>query len=502
MKLNNSYSQIIKSSSVIGGAAGIAMMLGMIRTKFAALLIGTGGVGIIAGFTAIQGIVGTVAGLGIHSSAVREIAAAVVKNDEQTIGRIVLTLNRICWASGLAGMVIMIFLSPLLSRLTFDSDAYILDIAAFGIVILLANLAAGQLALLQGMRRIKDIALANIIGALFATVSSICLFYFLGVRGVTPSLIGIAAIQLVIAWYFARRIPMPSVALNWAQTIREASKMTKIGLVVMWTSLMVTGTTYFTIILITNEFSINAVGLYSAAFTLSGISVNFVLAGMGTDYYPRLVSVIHEKETVNCIVNEQTEVGLLLAFPGLLFTLVLAPWILQFFYTTEFTAATGLLQWFVLGCLCRVISFPLGHLILALGKVRLYFMTETFVNLVHLTFIAVFLNWFGIEGVAMAFFAMNVVYIAIVLLVGRRLTEFNWSVNFRRTALYILTACIITFVVCQTFPVWPATLIGMAITLTLGVFGLRELTRMVGPKHPLVRFIGTLPIVKLFFIRE
>jgi PST family polysaccharide transporter len=268
----------------------------------------------------------------------------------------------------------------------------------------------------------------------------------------------------------------------------------------MWTSLMVTGTTYFTIIVITNEFSINAVGLYSAAFTLSGISVNFVLSAMATDYYPRLVSVIHDTEAVKNVVNEQTEVGLLLAFPGLLATLVLAPWIVKIFYTSEFAAASGLLQWFVLGCMCRVISFPLGHLILALGKVRLYFMTETFINLAHATLVAIFIKWIGINGVAIAFLAMNVGYIAIMFIAGRRLIYFSWSAKFRRTALFMIIICIITFVVCLIFSVWPATLVGMAITLALSVFCVRELTRLVGPQHRIVRFMSTLPAVKRIVI--
>ncbi len=80
------------SSSIMGGAAGVNLLLGMIRTKFAAVLIGTTtGVGLLASFTAIQGIVGTLAGLGIQSSALREIAAAVGQGDEQAIGRVVLT---------------------------------------------------------------------------------------------------------------------------------------------------------------------------------------------------------------------------------------------------------------------------------------------------------------------------------------------------------------------------------------------------------------------------
>ena len=71
-----SYGQILKSSSLMGGAAGINMLLGMVRTKFAAVLIGTTGVGLVASFGAVQGLIGTLAGLGIQSSAVRDVAAA------------------------------------------------------------------------------------------------------------------------------------------------------------------------------------------------------------------------------------------------------------------------------------------------------------------------------------------------------------------------------------------------------------------------------------------
>ena len=76
----------------MGGAAGINLLLGMVRVQFAAVLIGTAGVGLIASFTALQGLIGTLAGFGIQSSAVREIAVSIGKGDEKATGRTVLAL--------------------------------------------------------------------------------------------------------------------------------------------------------------------------------------------------------------------------------------------------------------------------------------------------------------------------------------------------------------------------------------------------------------------------
>ena len=105
----------------------------MVRKKFVAVLIGTTDIGLLANFAAIQGLVDTLFGLGIQSSAVREVAAAVGKGDDNVIGRAVLTLRRICWLTGMAGMFAMMVLSPLISQLTFKSDKFTINIAALGL---------------------------------------------------------------------------------------------------------------------------------------------------------------------------------------------------------------------------------------------------------------------------------------------------------------------------------------------------------------------------------
>lgn len=154
----NSYGQILKSSSIMGGVAGVGLVLGMVRTKFAAVLIGTTGVGLAANFGVILGFVGTLAGLGIQSSAVRDVASAFAANDDHLLGTTILALRRICWLTGLLGAITMLLLSPWLSQLSFGSGEYQCDIAALGIILLLGNLQGGQMAVIQGTRRIADMA--------------------------------------------------------------------------------------------------------------------------------------------------------------------------------------------------------------------------------------------------------------------------------------------------------------------------------------------------------
>lgn len=500
MTSKSSYAQILKASSIMGGAAGINLLLGMLRVKFAAVFIGTTGVGLISSFGALQGLVGTLAGLGIQSSAVREIAAAVGKGEEQAIGRAVLALRRVCWLTGLVGMAAMMLLAPLLSQLTFGDRNYTLDIAALGLIILFGNLSGGQMALIQGMRRIGDMARANIYGAAAGTAAAIGFYAALGLRGIIPTLLAVSAIQLALSFHFARRVPVPKVSLTWRQTFAEASGMVRLGLVMMWNGLMGSAVAYLTVTLITQHEGTQAVGLYSAAFALSGMFVNFVLGAMGADYYPRLTGVASDKPAMVRMVNEQTEIGLLLALPGLLATLALAPWILQIFYTREFLGAVELLQWFILGCLGRVIAWPLGFVMLALGKGRWFLLTETSFNLVHVALIALGLQLYGIEGVAIAFVVMYVGYIAAVLLVSRHLIGFKWSAECTRLGLLSLPVLGVIFTASRLLPLWPATLLGLSLTLIASVLCLRGLVARVGSEHRIVRAITRLPGGKLLLM--
>ena len=492
----DSYNQILKSTSIIGGAAGITLLLGMVRMKFAAVLIGPVGVGLVGTYQAIQGMVGTVAGLGIQQSAVRDIAKAVGKGDDDAIGRSVLSLRRICWLTGIIGMIAMIAVAMPLSQYTFESVDYALDIALLGPIIFFVNIQGGQAALLQGMRRIGDLARLNIIGAAVGTVVTVALYSWLGLRGIIPSLLLIAIIQLIATWFFSRRVVVPKVQLTWKESFNVADSMVRLGLVFMWNGLLLALVAYLTRSWISQELDLVAVGIFSAAFSLSGMFINFILGAMSADYYPRLTEVSHDHNEMRRLVNEQTEIGLLLAVPGLLATLTLAPWLIRLFFTSEFLPAADLLQWFILGCLGRVISWPLGFVMLALAKSKWFFMTETSFNLLHLGMIWIGLGVVGIEGVAIAFFFLYVFYIAAVYGVARYLIEFSWAGATLRLFYMFFPIVVGAFVSGRILSLPVATAMGLIVTTFTSLLCVRGLVQRLGTDNKIVQLGFRFPGVR------
>jgi hypothetical protein len=72
----SSYGQILKSSALIGGSSVINIMLGMVRTKVMAVLLGLGGIGLMGMYNSIVDTARTLSGMGMGSSGIRQIAEA------------------------------------------------------------------------------------------------------------------------------------------------------------------------------------------------------------------------------------------------------------------------------------------------------------------------------------------------------------------------------------------------------------------------------------------
>ena len=427
VKEKGSYGEILKSTSLVGGSQVINILIGIVRTKFMAVLLGPAGVGLMGMYQAVTGMVGAVTGLGIGSSGVRQIAEAAGSGDEFRIARTIFTLRRTALVLGVVGMFVAVALSKPLSRVTFGSDDHARAIALLGATLLLGSISGGQVALIQGMRRIADLAALNVIGAAMGTALSVPIIYFWGVSGIVPSLITVSAMTILPSWWYARKIEVQRVSLSITEVMREAKALVTLGLVFMASGLMTTAVLYFIRVLVVRELGMESVGLYQAATNLSSLYIGVILNAMGMDFYPRLTAVAEDNNTVNRLVNEQTEVGLLLATPGLLATLTFAPYVIQIFYSGQFVPAYNVLRWQILGVFLRVVAWPIGFVLLAKGKGKAFLWTELTWNILHVILVWLGMRFFGLEGTGIAFFVLYVTYTFGILAVVHGISGFGWS---------------------------------------------------------------------------
>lgn len=475
-----SYGQILKSTTLVGGSQVINILIGIVRTKFMAVLLGPGGVGLVGMYQAVTGIVGTVTGLGIGSSGVRQIAEAAGSGDETRIARTIYTLRRTALVLGLLGMITTMVLSPYLSRLTFGTEEHSWAIAVLGVTLLLGSVSGGQAALVQGMRRIADLASMSVLGALLGTVLSVPIIYVWGGSGIVPALLAVSAMTILPSWWYARKVRVPKISLCLADVVWEARGLLSLGLVFMASSVMAAAVLYLTRVLVVRELGVESVGLYQAATTLSTLYIGVILNAMGMDFYPRLTAVADDNVTVSRLVNEQTEVGLLLATPGLLATLAVAPYVIHLFYSVHFVPAYQVLRWQILGIFLRVVAWPIGFVLLAKGKGRVFFWCELIWNLLHVSLIWLGLRLFGLQGTGIAFFLLYVSYTISIFVVVNRISGFRWSAANIRIGSFLMAGIAVAFLLPYLLTQGLALMFNAALTLAVTAWCLRRVYGLVG----------------------
>lgn len=496
VEASKTYGQILKSSSIIGGAQGINYIIGMLRTKLVAVLLGPSGVGLVGLYASVAGLVGTIAGLGLDSSGVREVAEAHGRGDAQRLARTAQMLRRVCWLTGLLGWVLTAVFSYPLSVWTFRSPERAWAIALLGGMVLCSAVAGGSTALIQGTRRIGDLARLNVLGAVSGTVVAVGLYWWLGERGIVPVMLATAAMNLGMAWWFARRVQTVQITQTWTDALGNSKRLISLGAAFMWSALAGAAVGLGIRALIVRHHGLEANGIYQAAWGISGMFGGFIINAMGADFYPRLTAAISNPVEAGRLVNEQTEIGILLALPGLQATLAFAPWIMEIFYTGKFVSGSELLVWFVVAVFFRMITFPMGYILLAKGAgTRFAVLTSAF-HVIHIALCAYLLPRFPLRSIALANVFLAGVYVIGMRRFAGSLIAFRWSDDTRVLTL-LSGALIATAVILYLLlPAQWALLGGILLTSASCILSFRGVARRIGETHRLMRIAFRFPFLR------
>jgi enterobacterial common antigen flippase len=475
----HTYGQILKSSAIIGGSSVVSIGIGIFRTKAMALLLGPAGMGLMGLYSSILDLTNSVAGMGINSSGVRQIAEAVSSGDMARISRTVAVLRRTAIVLGVLGTLLLVGFARQISVLTFGNAQHTAAVVTLSLAVFFSAVAGGQGALIQGMRRISDLAKMGVLGNLFGVMITIPLVYFFRENGIVPSLVGIAAMGILTSWWYSRKVQVEAQRVTMSEVREEASALLKLGFAFMASGVLTMGAAYAIRLIVLRKVSFEAAGLYQSAWALGGLYVGFLTQSMAADFYPRLTAIAKDNAECNRMVNEQAEISLLLAGPGVIATMTFAPLVIALFYSTKFVAAVEPLRWICFGMALRVIAWPMGFIILAKGVQTIFFWVEVAAAVVHVGLAFMLVGYFGLPGATMAFFGLYIWHGILVYLIVRRLSGFRWCAANRRTGLLYLPTIGLVFCGFYWLPFWIATVVGSVAALASGVYSVRVLLRLV-----------------------
>src|SRR5690606_32315004 len=121
------------------------------------------------------------------------------------------------------------FAAPIAS-FTFGTGELAAATALLALAVFLRMVSDGQAALLQGLRRIGDLARATVAAALLGTAATIFLVWRYRADGVVPALIAMSAASLACTWWFVRKARVRSVRLPLSRMRGEVRALLRLGL--------------------------------------------------------------------------------------------------------------------------------------------------------------------------------------------------------------------------------------------------------------------------------
>lgn len=439
MSENDSYKHILKSTGIIGGSQIVVILIGIVRTKVIALILGPLGYGISSSLQATIDMMRQATGFGLNYSAVREISQNAETGDAFLISKIVTILKRWAIYTGILGTIVTILFCFPLSQYAFDNKEYAWSIALISIILLLTSVSTAQVAILQGFRLLKLMAISSIWGALVGTVIVIPLYFILGVDGIVPALIITALGTLLVTWLYSRKVKVKKIPLTFVETFKGGLGMVKLGFFLVITSFIVTLIMYSIRAFIVRKLNMDAVGCFQSAWNVSNIYIGIVLNAMGADFFPRLSAIHTDNIESNKLINQQLEMVVLIISPLLIFMIAGADIIIQLLYSAKFYSAVPLLQWQLAGGLFSVISWCLGVSFLAKNKGHYALITEIIWGTSYLLFVILSWDKLGFISLGVGYFVTSVIKAGIVIGIVHRMGKFKFSKKvLKNTALFML----------------------------------------------------------------
>jgi PST family polysaccharide transporter len=373
-------------------------------------------------------------GLGVSQSAVRDVSKANKDGDKEEFSTIITVTHKIIWFTSFIGAIFTFVFSSYLSIWSFGDESYTFAFILLSIVIFFSILADGQLGILKGMRQLRSLAKATIFGSFTGLIMGIPFYYFLGTDGIVPTLLAVALSLLVFSTCYVKKVEYKKVQLSLKETISKSSNIIKMGIALMYVAFLGFVTDYIIKIYIGNTSSLEMVGIYQAGITIVAGYFGIVITVMSTDYYPRISAVHDDNKKLEEEMNRQSEMGLLLIGPLIVFFLFLIEFFITFLYTRDFLIAKDYILYALFGTIIIICSNSMGMILLAKQNSKVFTIYVTISRIFSVLLLFYSFKFFGMFGLGVATLIIALLNLYVLKIILDRL----YSIKFNCTTIYLL----------------------------------------------------------------
>ena len=400
---NKDYKEVLKSTSLFAFVRVFQMLVGLVRNKLIAIILGPSGIGIIELYSKTTELIKKGAGLGISQSSLRDISAAKAKDCQEDYYKVMVVTQRVVAFTSLFGLFLTIVLSPLLSKWTFGDSTRTIPYAVLSLVVFFTIRTEIQTSILKGVRAQRHLAISNMIGSVAGLVFSVPIYYVFGEKGIVPAMILNAAVAFVCTNYFVNKIKYKHVKVTWKESFAMASPMVKVGVLLMAVGILDSIVAVVLSSYLRLQGGLDTVGFYQAGHTFVASYIGIIASSLVMDYYPRLSAVYNNNMKVADELNKQTKIGLIIILPLANVFVLLTPILIDILYTKEFASVVYFTDFAIFGAIFNIVAECILMILVAKQNAGLYFWVSFIIRAVMLPLYLVLFTKLGLSGLGVAY---------------------------------------------------------------------------------------------------
>lgn len=457
---SNLSKTVLKAMSIFGGVQVITIICSIIRTKLVAIWIGAAGVGLFGLYNTAIEMISAITQLGLRQSAVRDIASS----SPSTISRIITVVRRWAWALGILGAFVTLAISPLLSRWTFGDDNHTLGFCALATVMFLTSITGGELAILQGLKRLRRLARASVWGVVAGLAISIPMFYYWRIDSIIPSIIAYTLATAIAATLYREKETKGNKKLSVNETFAMGRSFIILGIYMTISAFATMLISYIFMAYLNHTADTATVGYYQAGYTLINKYVGLIFTAIAMEYYPRLAQVNDSRTRTTAFVSHEMKLTLWILIPVITLFITADDLIVSLLYSSEFSVIIPFISWAIVGMVFRAISWCMAFVILSKGDGKIYLITEISSAMISLILNIVAFNLWGIAGLGAAYIVWYLIYTIIVWIVFRYHYNLSLGQGMKRLIAYATAMSLVAALLSTLAGWWAASIIAAIAT--------------------------------------
>lgn len=434
--------KIFASASIMGISTLVSLIVGVVRSKVMAVLLGPMGVGVISQAFSFLTTASTVASLGLGVGIAKFIPLYEHEKKSLLIKQAVLVSFLLHISISLLWIILIICFPGKISFMIFSTPIYARLLIFVALAIPCATLVYFVASVFISLGNIKAFTVSRVWGYLIGLVPMFILIYFWGVKGGFIQIFLVAFVGFIFAlYYFLKVIPrefyLPKEFHELSGLFPMGRRIFKYGLAMLATTALASFSILAVRSIIIHRIGTVANGYYQVLVAFSAYYLPFFTNALWGHFYPRINSTDSSAEVSKELNNTVRflSIGITLCIVALL---IFKRYLVLLVFSNKFLNAIPYMESQFMGDFFSLLSITFGCLILAKGKIRIYFLNALFTSIIFISLSLLMFKHFAIFAVTLSYLMAQLISASFLYIYYKKYLKLYLSETTLQAILYSL----------------------------------------------------------------